>query len=346
MRSRITSTVSPSRGLDVDGPVTSPSPLTFLASSHGNGRPRTHRQFRDRCFDGRCDASNDGALVSNGVGGPDEAASVSKGPQSAKRQQQLPQPGWHGLDWACEFIGTMVLVFVGLSAVVLNFETNSPVAPAIPSRSARLLLTGVIFAGSGALVAISPIGRRSGAHLNPSITLAFWCRRHLRLGDLAGYVVSQLTGALAATLILQAVWGQGATSVRFGLTLPGRGIRPWQAAGSEALMSTVLVVTIFGFVSSARTARWTPLGVWVIIAIFVWQVAPYTGTSLNPARSLGPAVVDHHLGEYWIYVAGPLGGALLAAALWRLVPRATLTAKLFHDARYRSVLGSALPVKS
>jgi aquaporin Z len=239
----------------------------------------------------------------------------------------------------------MILVFVGLSAVGLDFGSGSPVASTIPSHSARLLLTGLVFAGSGALVAISPIGRRSGAHLNPSITLAFWCQRHLKLGDVAGYIAAQFAGALVATVALRLVWGNRVASVRYGVTSPGHGLGPWQAVGVEALMTAALVMTIFSFVSSARTARWTPLAVWIVVAVLVWQGAPYTGTSLSSARSFGPALVDGHWLDYWVYVVGPVGGALLAAALWRLVPRATLTAKLFHDSRYPSVLGSDLPVK-
>lgn len=83
----------------------------------------------------------------------------------------------------------------------------------------------------------------------------------------------------------------------------------------------------------------------VVVAIAVWRGAPYTGTSLNPARSLGPAVVDGDLSQVWIYLAGPLVGSLLATAVWKLVPRVTLTAKLFHDPRYPSVMRSLLPVR-
>lgn len=238
----------------------------------------------------------------------------------------------------------MTLIFVGLSAVVLDFGNGSPVASTIPSRSARLLLTGLIFAGSGSLVALSPLGRRSGAHLNPSVTLAFWCQRHLKLGDVSGYVVGQCLGAITGTEALRLAWGKRAASVRFGLTMPSHGLGPWQAVGIEALMTATLVLTIFAFVSSLRTAHWTPLAVWIVVAVCVWHGAPYTGTSLNPARSLGPALVGDRWNDYWVYVAGPLGGALCAVGIWALVPRATLTAKLFHDPRYKSVLGSNLPV--
>jgi aquaporin Z len=95
------------------------------------------------------------------------------------------------VEWGCELLGTMLLVLGGVSAVVLDFGIRSPVASALPSHSLRLLLTGLLFAGCGSLVAVSPIGRRSGAHLNPSITVALWCRGHLRTGDALGYVVAQ-----------------------------------------------------------------------------------------------------------------------------------------------------------
>jgi aquaporin Z len=255
-----------------------------------------------------------------------------------------PRGGVHLVEWASELVGTFVLVFGGLSAVVLDFGTGSPVAPLVPSASARLLLTGLLFAGCGSLVAISPPGRRSGAHLNPAVSFAFFCRRHLHPGDLAGYVVAQCGGALAGAFALRLAWGTRAASVHDGLTAPGRGLSALEAAGVEALMTAVLVGTILVFVSSARTARFTPLAVWIVVAVLVWKGAPYTGTSLNPARSLGPAVVTGDFHELWAYVAGPVGGSAVAVALFALVPRATLTAKLFHDPAYRSVLGSALPV--
>jgi aquaporin Z len=239
----------------------------------------------------------------------------------------------------------LVLVLGGLSAVVLDFGTGSPIATSIRSHSARLLITGLLFAGCGSLVALSPAGRRSGAHLNPSITFAFWCQRHMTHGDAGGYVVAQCLGAVAGTELLRDIWGVRAASVRFGVTLPGHGLDGWRAVGVEALMTALLVLTIFAFVSSRRTARWTPLAVWIVVAILVWKGAPYTGASLNSARSLGPAVVDRHWANYWVYVVGPLGGALSAVGIWALIPRRTLTAKLYHDPRYHTVLGSSLPAR-
>lgn len=252
--------------------------------------------------------------------------------------------GVHLAEWASEFAGTALLLLGGLSAICLDFGPHSPVTAAIPSHSLRLLVTGLLFAATGSLVAVSPLGRQSGAHLNPAVTLAFWFRRHVHSHDLAGYVLAQLAGAFAGTAAVHLIWGRVATSVNLGVTQPGRGLGPLAAMGVEALMTAVLVFTIFSMVSSARTARWTPLVLWVLIAVLVWQGAPYTGTSLNPARSLAPALLRPFTGSLWIYLVGPLLGAAAAAVCFSMATsRRTLTAKLFHDSAYRSTMRTALP---
>ena len=250
-------------------------------------------------------------------------------------------------EWLAEFAGTALLVFVGVSAICLDFGPGSPVAQVLPSASARLLLTGLIFAGTGSLVAISPLGRRSGAHLNPAVTLAFWIRGHVHPNDLVGYVIAQLAGAVTGAFAVSLAWRDVAAAVRTGSTVPGSGVPPLAAVGVEAFMTAALVLTIFVLLSTARTARLAPLAVWILIAALVWQVAPVSGTSLNPARSLGPAVFGGALDVYWIYVVGPVAGASAAAGLSLLLgPRLRpLTAKLFHDPAYQSVMMTELPCK-
>jgi aquaporin Z len=254
------------------------------------------------------------------------------------------QGGWHWGPWLCELFGTATLLAGGLSAVFLDFGPSSPVAALLPSTSARLLLTGLLFAGTGSLVALSPLGRRSGAHLNPSVTLAFWTQRKVHPHDLAGYILAQLVGALTAGACLRLAWGNTARTLHLGTTQPGHGFSPLDAAGLETIMTASLVLMIFFFTSHTRTARWTPLGNWLLVATLVWQGAPYTGTSLNPARSIAPALLAPHLDNLWVYIAGPSAGALLAAAVFAAFRHTnTLTAKLFHDPRYPSTLASALP---
>jgi aquaporin Z len=255
------------------------------------------------------------------------------------------QGGIHLVEWGCELLGTALLLLGGLSAVCMDFGRGSPVARALPSHSLRLLLTGILFAGTGALVSVTPIGRRSGAHLNPSVTIAFWMRRHVHLHDLFGYTVSQCAGAVGGAALVQVLWGRMASSVKLGVTEPRRGLYPASASGIEALMTMMIVLTILVMVSSPRTARWTPLGVWVVVAVLVWQGAPWTGTSLNPARSLGPATVLPDFARFWVYVIGPVTGAILAVVAFAAIPDTeTLTAKLYHDPSYSSTMRSALPV--
>jgi aquaporin Z len=252
--------------------------------------------------------------------------------------------GWHWAPWLCEYLGTAILLSGGLSAVFLDFGPHSPITPHLASTSARLLLTGLLFAGTGSLVALSPLGRRSGAHLNPAVTLAFWTQRKVHPHDLAGYITAQLLGAITACAGLRLAWGRTARALHLAATQPGHGFTALDAAGLETLMTASLVLMIFFVTSSPRTARWTPLGNWLLVATLVWQGAHYTGTSLNPARSLAPALIAPELANLWVYLVGPLAGALLAAAIFAMFPRLrTLTTKLFHDSRYPSTMASELP---
>jgi aquaporin Z len=263
---------------------------------------------------------------------------------TAPGERREPQRGFHPVEWSCELLGTALLLIGGLSSICLDFGPNSPIARHLPSHSWRLLLTGLLFAGSGSLVAISPLGRRSGAHLNPVVTLAFWLRGNVHPHDLLGYSVSQFAGALLGTAVVDVLWGSTARAVNFGATLPGHGLDGLQAAGVELLMTASLVLAILLMTSHPKSARWTPLVVWLLIAALVWQGAPFTGTSLNPARSFAPALFGHKLSIYWVYVVGPVAGSLLAAGLHRVLPGdAPVTAKLFHDPRYRSTLGGTVP---
>ncbi|MHB1472355.1 MAG: aquaporin [Dermatophilaceae bacterium] len=248
--------------------------------------------------------------------------------------------GWHWKEWGCELVGTALLLLGGLSAICLDFGTHSPVAQLIPSSSTRLLLTGVLFAGTGSLVALTPLGRLSGAHLNPVVTLAFWTQRKVHPHDLVGYVVGQLLGGLLGAALVLLLWADVARSVRVGATAPGPGVSMLAATALEAAMTAVLILTILLMTSSVRTARWTPLVLWPLITVLVWQGAPYTGTSLNPARSLGPALLAPLLGPLPIYVLGPLAGGAVAVGVFALLRnRRTVTAKLFHDPRYPGTLG-------
>ena len=261
---------------------------------------------------------------------------------SVLRPKDLPAPvphAWHWPEYGAELAGTAWNVFVGLSAVVFNFAPGMPGARLIPDASLRLWVTGLIFAGSGSLFTISPWGRLSGAHLNPSVTLAFWAHGKMRWHDGVGYLVAQFVGGVAGAGLLALCWRKHASAVGGGVTLPGSGYTVAAAFGAEFTMTFGYLLAIFYFVSRSWLARWTPLMNWVVVAGLVWIGAGISGTSLNPARSFGPALVAETWRDQWIYfIAPPLGG--VAAALlspWMSRGREALTAKLFHSGLYRSI---------
>jgi aquaporin Z len=234
----------------------------------------------------------------------------------------------------------MFLVFVGLSAVVCDFGKGMPMTNLLPASSPRLLLTGLLFAGSGSLVALSPAGKLSGAHINPAVSLAFWIHGKMHHHDLLGYISAQFLGAILGAALLVLVWGNSARSVNDGMTLPGAGYPLWVVFLAETSLTALLILTLFTFLSSTRLMRWTPLASWLVIACMVWLEAPISGTSLNPARSFGPALLAWHWTDLWLYVLAPPLGALLAVGLFRLFvagERDVLTGKLFHTSQYRSI---------
>ncbi|MBW4520811.1 MAG: aquaporin [Scytolyngbya sp. HA4215-MV1] len=101
------------------------------------------------------------------------------------------QNQWHWREYVAEFLGTAFNIFIGFSAIVLNFGHSLPVEQIMPDVSIRRLITGLMFAGSGSIVAVSPIGKLSGAHINPFVSLAFWLHGKMHLQDVVGFVVRQ-----------------------------------------------------------------------------------------------------------------------------------------------------------
>ena len=248
-------------------------------------------------------------------------------PLKAPHDRSVP---W--LLYGAEFLGTALLVGVGLSLVILAFGHGSPVVRLIPNEGWRRLGTGFLFGTTGALIALSPLGRESGAHINPVVTLAFWLMGKLRGRHALGYLLAQLGGALAGALPLLA-WGTMGRSVAFGATLPGAAYGDGWALAGEAATTFALIVGLFFFLRHRRLRPFTPALFPFLYAIMVFLEAPISGTSTNPARSLGPAVVSGIWQGWWIYWLGPLLGTLagVAAFRWTALRRLSVeVAKLYH----------------
>src|SRR4051812_4316108 len=121
-----------------------------------------------------------------------------------------------------EMIGTALLLFVGLSGVILMFGSEGLMPRLIPGQTLRQVIAGFLFGSTGATIALSAVGKESGAHINPAVTMVFWLFRKIDSSTARVYVLGQLTGAIIGSLPLL-FWGQSGKSVSFGATLPGEG---------------------------------------------------------------------------------------------------------------------------
>ncbi|MCW2835433.1 MAG: aquaporin family protein [Nocardioides sp.] len=259
------------------------------------------------------------------------------------RAPQPPTGGLHLSEWGAELAGTAILVFVALSNATVLFHPGWVFEDWIPSESARRVLLGTVFVAGLTTIARSPLGRLSGAHLNPAVTLAFWITGHVHPHDLVGYWAAQLTGGALGAFALRIAWGQTAADIDYGAITPE--VAPWAGVLVEALMVGLVVCAVFGCLSTHALVRWTPLVAGTVVTLNYWLGAPFTHSGLNPARTLGPNLVTGQWQDWWVYVVGPLAGAALVAVAWRMAPRVILTAKLFHDPDYRSVLRTHLPAR-
>ncbi len=230
----------------------------------------------------------------------------------------MPQEGVR-IPWQAylsELIGTALLVGVGVSFVILDFAAGSPVVSMLPAAGLRRAITGCLFGVTGAAIAISQVGRISGAHINPVVTLAFYIKGKLSFRNTVGYILAQFMGAIAGSIPLL-LWGQAGRSVNFGVTVPGAGYTVWSALGGEIVTTICLIVGLFVFLGHKRLRPYTPLLFPFLYAVMVYLEAPLSGTSTNPARTLGPAVVSGVWSGWWIYFIGPLIGTFIGVGLHR-----------------------------
>lgn len=234
--------------------------------------------------------------------------------------------------YGAELIGTALLIAVGLSVVILAFGQGSPVLQYIPGPGWRRLITGFLFGTTGALIALSPLGKESGAHINPAVTLGFWLMGKLEARYVAGYMVAQLAGAAIGAAPLLA-WGAMGRSIAFGATLPGAAYGTGWAVLGEAVTTSALIFGLFFFLKHRRLRNFTPALFPFLYAVMVFAEANVSGTSTNPARSFGPALISGDWHAWWVYWLGPLLGTLLGVAAYRMAGwhgSAIIAAKLHH----------------
>jgi len=197
-----------------------------------------------------------------------------------------------------ELLGTFLLVLAAAGGGILVGKGQISLGAA------------VVAPGLTVLAIILFMGAISGAHLNPVVSLAFALRGDFPWLRVPGYIIVQLLGATLACLFLLAVFGN---VEHLGATLPGPGYANWQALLMEIALTAGLVSVILGTASAAQNVgAIAALGVGSYIALAGLWAAPVSGVSMNPARSFGPALVSGDFAHYWVYVIGPLAGAMIA----------------------------------
>ena len=216
----------------------------------------------------------------------------------SRQEWDDPKREWRRLF--SELLGTFFLVLVAAGGGILVGKGQISLAAAVVAPG-LMVMAIILF-----------MGAISGAHLNPAVSFAFALRGDFPWQRVPGYIIIQLVGATLACLFLLAVFGN---IEHLGATLPGAGYENWQALLMEIALTATLVSVILGTASAAQNVgAIAALGVGGYIALAGLWAAPVSGTSMNPARSFGPALISGDFSSYWVYLVGPLAGAVIAVA--------------------------------
>lgn len=227
----------------------------------------------------------------------------------------------HWRDYLVEGCGLFLFMLVAGSAATLFEHPSSAVRQAESSDVLRRLATGCLMGLTIAALAYHPYGQRTGTHLNPAVTLAFWQLGRIGSWDAVFYVGAQFAGALAATPVLVALLGDAFAHprIRYGTTQPGPGGEA-VAFAAEFVMSFTLMFTLLAALGTARFRRLAGGAIALLIVAYVAIETPLSGMSLNPARTFGAAVTSGQWLGIWLYFVAPLTAMWLAAvvfARWR-----------------------------
>ena len=204
-----------------------------------------------------------------------------------------------------EFIGTFVLVFAGTSAIVVNDMSGGTITHVGVAIVFGLVVTAMIYT----------LGDISGAHINPAVTLAFWFARRFPGDEVLPYIISQVLGAISASIVVYLLFFEHPT---LGATVPsGTSV---QSFVLETLLAFILMLTIINVATGSKEKGIIAgMAIGSVVAFEALFAGPISGASMNPARSIGPALVSGNLGGLWIYIIAPILGAFFAILCCRCV---------------------------
>jgi MIP family channel proteins len=226
-----------------------------------------------------------------------------------RERRQTRQERW--VPYMAEGLGTFGLVFAGCGAIMIDSLSHGQVTHVGVSLVFGLIITVMIYT----------FGHLSGAHFNPAVTLAFVLARHFPVRRLPGYWAAQLMGAALAATCLRLLLGNVA---HLGATLPAGNGGAWQSFGLETLLTFFLMIVIMAMATDTRAVgQAAALAIGATMALEALFAGPISGASMNPARSLGPALVGGIWTAQWVYVLGPMLGTVAGAFVYRWLREAS-----------------------
>jgi aquaporin Z len=221
---------------------------------------------------------------------------------------------------------------------IVLYHPSSPVVHAIPTEFVRRVLTGLAMGFTLIALVYSPWGKRSGAHMNPAFTLTFWRLGKVAPWDAVLYSLSQFIGGFGGVWLV-AIFASSLLShpsVKYAVTVPGAG-GPWSAFAAEAGISFWLVLVVLTCTNHTSWGRFTGLVAGGCVALFITLESPISGMSMNPARTLGSAILPHLWQSLWVYFTAPPLGMLLAAEVYGLFKSQAGCAKYHHQNQFRCI---------
>jgi aquaporin NIP len=211
-----------------------------------------------------------------------------------------------------EILGTFALVFCGTGAIIINQESAGVVTHPGIAVTFGLIVMVMIYA----------LGPISGAHLNPAVTIAFTVAKRFPLKEVLPYILSQAVGAFAASLILKFLFVNNEV---LGATMPAG--TELQSFVLEVILTFFLMLVIINVATGSKEqGMFAGLAIGSTVLLEAMFAGPICGASMNPIRSISPAIVSGHVEHLWIYIAAPILGAALAILVWKFIKMETSTA--------------------
>ena len=207
--------------------------------------------------------------------------------------------------YVAELLGTYALVFAGTGAVIIDQETGGSITHGGVAITFGLIVMSMIYA----------LGNVSGAHLNPAVTIAFTIAKRFKWKEVPGYIAAQIVGACLASATLRLLFP---ANDLLGATLPLHS--ELQSFVLEVLLTFFLMLVIINVATGSKEqGMFAGLAIGSVVALEAMFAGPICGASMNPARSLAPALISGHLQHLWIYLTAPTAGAIAAIPVWRYI---------------------------